>query len=173
MSDIELVQEDFIFDAPVKSGERFEVKTTENALWCEGKLARAEEDIQRNIDTVEKIKAKLDKWLEARNKPLVETIDIMMGLMRPWVEKEVASGKKKSIDLLEHRIGFRDHPEHLEVKDEQSAIFALEIEHPECVKVEKTILKKNTTALIKQGFHVEGCEVKNGERSYYIEPLKK
>ena len=111
MNDIELLREgdlsDFLFDAPVKKGERFEVKTAEHALWCEGKIDRAEGTIQRNLAVYQKAKKKLEEWLASANKESENTVNAMMALMRPWVEREVASGKKKSVNLLSHRVGFR------------------------------------------------------------------
>lgn len=180
MNDIELLREgdlsDFLFDAPVKKGERFEVKTAEHALWCEGKIDRAEGTIQRNLTVYQKAKKKLEEWLASANKESENTVNAMMALMRPWVEREVASGKKKSVNLLSHRVGFRSGQDSVEVLDEDSAVFALEAAgHEECINTKKTVLKTETKKLLQDGLLIEGVklvEAGEKERTYYIEPME-
>lgn len=163
---------DALFEVP-EGKEPFAVKEQEHALWCERQITRAENRIQTNQLLYKKALQKLDEWLARANREPEETVNRMMALLKPFVEIAVASGKKQSVDLLEHRVGFRKGQGTVDVKDEDAAVFALEeMGRTDCIDVKKSVKKREVGKLLDEGVVVDGVSKSDGQRTYYIKPLE-
>jgi phage host-nuclease inhibitor protein Gam len=163
---------DFFDDeAPVQQG--FTIDSPEKAEWAGRMIAKARALIQAREDVATILKARIDAKLAAITAQSRKTIEDMTLLLRPFAETELATqgGKKRSVDLLCGRLGFRQSPARLEVDDEAAALAWLEANASDImIRTKKEVKKADVKKAIEAGGAVpDGVRLVPGEVNFYVE----
>mgnify|MGYP001769698960 CR=1 FL=1 len=167
---------DIIFENETELTERcsiFIVDTQEKATWAAHKILNAESRIQERSELARTYKAKIDDWLSEANKADEKSIAALSSLLYPYLSS-VLSGesKKRSIELLGTRLGFRKIPEKVEIVDEEKALSYCEKNHPDTVIVKKELSRQELKKLVLKGILIPGVVLDGGISRLYVNPLE-
>tara|TARA_B100000614_G_scaffold79051_1_gene70560 strand:+ start:1600 stop:2154 length:555 start_codon:yes stop_codon:yes gene_type:complete len=165
----EVVFEDDVDIQEAKKPEGFVIDNQEKATWAAHRLLRAEDRMKERGHLAKDYKAKIDTWLETANRSDETTVETMRTLLTPFLESELSGKKRKrSVDLLGARIGFRKLPERVEVIDEEAAITFCESKHPEVVVVKKELSRSELRKVAQKGELVPGVVLDGGDDRLYV-----
>jgi len=152
--------------------EGFVIDSQDKATWAARRSLQAEKRIKERERLAKQYKAKIDAWLERANKDDHSTTETMRALLTPFVEQELSgSTRKRSIDLLGVRVGFRKLPERVEVVDTEKAIAFCERNHPDVVIVKKELSKSGLRKVAQQGEFVPGVLLDGGQDRLVVTEL--
>lgn len=155
-----------IHDEPDK--KRFEVKDLDTANWAVGKMRDAETRIQQYRALADEYKRKIDAWLEKATHDDQQTIEFFESEIRPYVEREIAGGKKQSMKLLGATVGFRKSPASVEIEDEDAVVSYCETFAPELVRVMKSVDKTEMRKRLEKGEVFDGAHLEPGSVRFYV-----
>ncbi len=169
MSDITRLEDELFPEEHQSQG--FLVDSAEKAEWALSKIARSEHRIQELAALAEAAKARIDARLEEITKADRATVARLGDMIRPWASVEVAqNGKRKSIQLLNGTVGFRQSPASLVVTDEAAAVAWLEANGGAFVRVKKSVDKLGLKKAIEEGGPLpDGVELPPAEVNFYVE----
>lgn len=165
----DVVFEDDVDIQDAKKPEGFVIDNQEKATWAVHRLLQAEDRIKERERLAKEYKVKIESWLEKANGSDETTVETMQALLTPFLEGELAGKKRKrSIDLLGARVGFRKLPERVEVVDESVAISFCESKHPEAVVVKKELSKSELRKVAQKGELIPGVVLDGGGDKLYV-----
>jgi len=157
-----------VFEAEEKP--RFTVTDESSANWVLRKLAEcdAEESVIKQMvdEEIERIKKRAEKLLSPiqRKRQFFETV------FTPQLEefaKSRVTDKRRSVNLLHGKVGFRKGQEKLIIDDEQKAIEWAEEYCPAAIK--KSILLTPMKELSQEAEAAGFCHIEHAEDKFYIE----
>jgi hypothetical protein len=166
--------EDVVFEdeddiGQVSKPEGFVVDDQEKATWAAHRLLQAESRIDERRRLARAYKLKVDSWLEKANRADESTIETMRYLLTPYLESELADRKRRrSIELLGARVGFRRLPERVEIVDTDVAISFCEAQYPDAVVVTKELSRSELRKLAGKGELVPGVVLDGGTDRLYV-----
>jgi phage host-nuclease inhibitor protein Gam len=173
---MDMMNRDRIFDAEDDANQdkiaktTFQVKDLASADWCARKAREAEERIQERRAYVASRMLKYQEWLDSENERDEKTVAAMAAFLEPWVLREIAGGKKRSVNLPHGIAGFRRTPDRLEVADEGAAVEWARENAPHAIRVRESIDKNEMKANIEATGEVpEGCELVRGTDRFYLD----
>lgn len=169
----EIVFDDERDTAESKHREGFVVDTQDKATWAARRYLQAEKRMKERERLAKEYKAKIDSCLEKANKGDLDATETMRTLLTPYLENELAGNKRKrSIDLLGVRIGFRKLPERVEVVDTAMALDFCEANHPEVVIVKKELSKSELRKTAQKGALIPGVVLDGGQDRLVVTSLE-
>jgi phage host-nuclease inhibitor protein Gam len=118
---------------------------------------------------------RIDDWLVKQCAEYESTKRAMEELLKPFIERELAGKKTRSIALPGGKAGFRKAPDALEIKDEAAALSWARDHVPDAVKVKVTesVLKEPLEKHIEATGEIpDGVELIAGKETFYIKPLE-
>jgi hypothetical protein len=166
--------DDVVFeeDGDVQSAQKpegFSVDDQEKATWAAHRMLQAESRIEERSRLAKEYKLKIDSWLDKANQSDEATIETMRFLLTPYLRSELAGRKRRrSIDLLGAKLGFRKLPERVEVIDSEAAISFCESNHPEAVIVKKELSRSELRSIAQKGELIPGVVLDGGEDRLYV-----
>lgn len=156
-----------------KRSEGFVVDTQDKATWAARRYLQAESRMKERDRLAKEYKAKIDSWLDRANRGDLDTTETMRALLTPYLQNELAgSTRKRSIDLLGVRIGFRKLPERVEIVDTAMALDFCEANHPEVVVVKKELSKSELRKTAQKGALIPGVVLDGGQDRLVVTPLE-
>lgn len=157
----EILIDDFSTQEPRKP---FQVDSIETANWALTKLLSANTEVERYRDLAQQYKRRIDGWFAESISQTVESIDFFEGLLKPWVQTELAEkgGRSRSIRLPSGTIGLRKTPDKVEVANEQLALEYCEQELPQALVVKKSLAKAELKASLKGRKRIPGVTLLPG-----------
>lgn len=157
-----------------QEAQGFVVDTQEKAEWALSKIARSEHRLQELAALAEAAKARIDARLAEITKGDRATVARLGDMIRPWASVEVAkNGKRKSVQLLNGTVGFRQSPASLVVTDEAAAVAWLEEHGGDFIRVKKEVKKGELKKAIEaNGELPDGVELHAGEVRFYVEAAR-
>lgn len=156
-----------------KRPEGFVVDTQDKATWAARRYLQAEKRMKERERLAKEYKAKIDSWLERADKGDLDTTETMRTLLTPYLENELSGSKRKrSIDLLGVRVGFRKLPERVEIVDTSMALDFCEANHPEVVVVKKELSKSELRKVTQKGDLIPGVVFDGGEDRLVVTALE-
>ena len=156
-----------------KRPEGFVVDTQDKATWAARRYLQAEKRMKERERLAKEYKAKIDSWLDRANKGDLDTTETMRTLLTPYLENELAGSKRKrSIDLLGVRIGFRKLPERVEIVDMAMALDFCDANHPGVVVVKKELSKSELRKAAQKGALIPGVVLDGGQDRLVVTPLE-
>ena len=165
----EIVFEDQHGVSEAKKPEGFLIDDQEKATWAAHRMLQAESRIEERSKLAKEYKLKIDTWLEKANESDEATIETMRFLLTPYLRSELAGRKRRrSIDLLGAKLGFRKLPERVEVIDSEAAISFCESNHPEAVIVKKELSRSELRSIAQKGELIPGVVLDGGEDRLYV-----
>lgn len=165
----EIVFEDDRDIQDAKKPEGFVVDDQEKATWAAHRMLQAESRIEERTRLAKEYKLKIDSWLEGANQADETTIETMRYLLTPYLRSELAGKKRRrSVDLLGAKLGFRKLPERVEVVDTDAAISFCESNHPEAVVVKKELSRSELRRIAQKGELIPGVVLDGGEDRLYV-----
>jgi hypothetical protein len=172
MSEQEQILEQAIFapepdESPVEARGTFEIDTQKKATWAARKILNAEERISERQSLAREYKSRIDNWLKAANEPDTCSIESLKVLLEPYLSEELKGQRKRSIDLVGVRIGYRKLPERIEIVDEQKALQFCEQNQPDVVITRKELSKAGLKACAKAGTLIPGVVIDGGTERIY------
>ena len=155
-----------------KQREGFTIDNQDKATWAARRYLQAEKRITDRERLAKEYKARIDSWLDQANKGDLDTTETMRSLLTPYVENELSgSTRKRSIDLLGVRIGFRKLPERVEIVDTSMALDFCEANHPEVVVVRKDLSKSELRKVTQKGALIPGVVLDGGQDRLVVTAL--
>ena len=160
----------FESDLPQESPDAgFLIDTQEKATWAARKILQAEGRINERSELAKSYKSRIDRWLAEANRRDEASIESLSSLLTPYLRDELAgSTKRRSIDLLGARLGFRKLPERIEVVDPEKAISYCETNHPEAVVVKKDLSRSELRRIALKGEFIPGVVLDGGTDRLYV-----
>ena len=147
---------------PSVKDDRFGITNEKDATWAAGKIAAAQNEIERRRAQCAEYVADAEANLE-RMRYLFETP------LRGYAEGVLGDGKKRSLKLPSGTIGFRSIRPKLEIADEAEVIAWADAIGNECARtvriVQKTALNEHWE---KSGEVPPGCSVVPAEDRFYV-----
>jgi len=162
---------DVLYPEEPEVKEGFKIRNLDGANWAACKITKANSAIAEIETQANMMRQKIAEWEAKAKQPYESTWDTMKMFLNEWVESEVKDLKRKYIDLLGVRAGFRSTPETVEVTDEAGAIEYCEKEHPELVRAvtKKSLDKKGIMKLWREKSEVIlGTNISSGHENFYI-----
>lgn len=157
-------------EAGVEEKEAFQVQDMNSAQWAFEQYARAHYTLEQLAEMVKARKKRLDEWLADQAEYYTQTMDRMEDLLKPYISQAVAADKKKkSVDFLGGKAGYRSTPQSVLITNEEKVLAWCEEHAPEAIK--KTVRKKELTPYVKGGI-VPGAELVDGTPRFYVSPDK-
>jgi hypothetical protein len=134
--------------------ERFSINSVELAAWAIRKIADSRARIQSRNELASLYKQKIETWLEKANAEDSESIDLLMGHLKPFAEVEIGNQRRsKTLVLPGGSISLRKKPDRLEILDEAETIEFCEKHLPEAIIIKKSVSK----TAIKASLATTGC----------------
>jgi hypothetical protein len=156
-----------------KQREGFRIGSQDKATWAARRYLQAEKRITERERLAKEYKARIDSWLEHANKGDLDTTETMRTLLTPFLEHELSgSTRKRSIDLLGVRVGFRKLPERVEIVDTSMALDFCEANHPEVVIVKKELSKAALRKAAHHGALIPGVVLDGGQDRLVVTELE-
>lgn len=158
----------FDIDSP-EVEEGFVVNSLDKATWCAQRYIAAEKRISERKELADFYKNKIDIWLSESSKSDANTMSVMASLIEPYAREYVSGLKNRhSFKVLGASIGFRKHPDKLDISDEDSAVRFCEEHYPDIIQSKKTISKTLAKAYLKDGSRIPGLELSVGNEELVI-----
>jgi phage host-nuclease inhibitor protein Gam len=148
--------------------KRFEVKDLDTANWAVSKMKKANERIAKIRTVAEEYHRRVDTWLADIIKEDVDTIDFFETELRPFVSREIASRKAKSVKLMGGVAGYRSGTDTVEIEDEEKALQYCRRFAPELIRVTESIDKGDAKKLLQKGEVIEGLRLVPGIERFYV-----
>ncbi len=163
------ITEVLVDDIPQEGEEGFVIDSLEKAAWAARKYIQAKERMTERWDQAKGFKEKIDLWYERANVEDENTMSYMMGLLKPYISREVLKLRKgKTVKAPGVNITLRKKPNRVEVVDEELAIKFCEANQPQIVQVKKSLSKSEINKLLSQGELIPGVNVTIGEEELQI-----
>ena len=172
MGDLEIFEDfekfmDDDFESGIEKKNAFEVKDLSAANWCAGKIKTATVKIEEAKKFRDAVIEKAKRWFEAYTKEYNQTIDRLSEYLKPYVEKEIADKKTKSIKLMGITAGFRKGQLSIDIVDETKAIESAKAQGVP-VKVKEYLDKRTIKEALKEGKGFEGIEIHQPTEHFYV-----
>ena len=161
MFDIESVLHD-------TESKRFEVKDLDTANWAVSKMKKANERIAKIRTVAEEYHRRVDAWLADIIKEDVDAIEFFEAELRPFVSREIAAHKSKSIKLMGGVAGYRSSPESVDIEDEKKALEYCRMFAPELIRVTESIDKGEAKKRLQKGEVIEGLRLAPSIERFYV-----
>jgi len=163
------ISEILVDEIPQKGDETFQIDTLEKAAWAARKYMQAKERMEQRWEQAKSFKAKIDLWFARANSEDEGTMNYMMSLLKPYIEREVAKLRKsKTIKAPGVNISLRKKPNKVDIIDEDLAIQYCEVNQPQIIQVKKTVSKSEINKLLTKGELIPGVEVLIGDDELQI-----
>lgn len=129
--------------------EGFSVKDIQTANWCMRKYKDAQDKIKEADQARKEIIERVKAWLEDYCREYFDTMAKMEELLKPWIEKELETSRKRSIPLIHGKAGFRKGRDSIDIHNMDALVeYAKKNDIP--VKTVESVLKKDLLAKIKE-----------------------
>ena len=157
-------------DLPVENPETgFMIDTQEKATWTARKIIQAENRINERSQLAKSCKSRIDGWLAEANRRDEASIESLLSLLTLYLRDELGgSTKRRSIDLLGAKLGFRKLPERVEIIDPEKAITYCETNHPEALIIKKELSRTELRRIALKGELVPGVVLDGGADKLYV-----
>jgi len=148
--------------------EGFQVKDLQAADWCMTKMTVANTRLSEAKALKNAAIEKINDWFINYSKDYVNTLDMMEGFLRPFVEERIQDTKSKTLKMINGKAGFRTTPEKIEIVNEDELVtFAKKENIP--VQVKESVYKKNIKKYIESTGHIPKCiNVIPGSEKFYV-----
>lgn len=155
--------------APYEGG--FLVDTQDKAVWCAGKIRKAEARLAALAAAKEEYIRRIEEWYDGEKKEHEATVNRMAEFLRPWVASEIAHGTKKSVKLPDGtKAGFRASPPRVEIGDMEEVVTWAESKAPAIVRVKKHVNKTDIKRIIEEKGEVPPTvQLVPGEGRFYVD----
>lgn len=155
--------------APYEGG--FLVDTEDKALWCTGKVRKAEARLAALKAAKDEYIRRIEEWYEEQKKEHENTVNRMAEFLRPWVANQIAHGTKKSVKLPDGtKAGFRASPPRVEIGDMDQVVAWAESKAPGIVQVKKHVNKTDIKHIIEERGEVPPTvELVPNEGRFYVD----
>lgn len=149
----------------------FLVDTEDKAVWCAGKVAKAENHLAALKAAKAEYIRRIEEWYEQRKKEHEDTANRMIELLRPYATQQVARSNKKSVVLPDGtKVGFKSLPGKVEIGSMDQVVQWAESQAPGIVRVKKDVTKTDLKALIKERGEIPpSVEMLPGETRFYVD----
>jgi len=160
-------------NAEASAAEPFTVDSLSKASWCASRILEAKARVDQRAELARSYKSRIDAWLSDANSSDNDSINFLSGLLKPWVESEVAMQRRsRSVLLPTATAQLRKLPDRVDILDAPTALGYLKANHPEAVIVREDISKSAVRSLIfTEGEAVPGIEAQLGHDELYIRPV--
>jgi phage host-nuclease inhibitor protein Gam len=148
--------------------KRFEVKDLDTANWAVSKMTKANQRIAQYQALATEYHRKIDAWLADISKEDKDTIEFFEAELRPFVSREIASHKAKSVKLMGGIAGYRSGTDTVEIEDEQKALQYCRAFAPELIRVTESIDKGDAKKRLQKGEVIEGLRLVPGIERFYV-----
>ncbi len=165
---------DFQFPISTEPGSApstvFAVDTAAKADWAIGRILSLEARMARRAELATELHGRIDAWLAKAQAPDTDSVAYLMGLLRPFVEAELAHQRRsRTLSLPSGSASLRRLPDRLEVTDREAALAWCETHAPEVVVVKKDLSKTELKKLVfQQSEPVPGVDASLGTDQLYI-----
>ncbi len=158
--------------AEAPATEPFRVDSLSKASWCASRILEAQARTTQRSDLARSYKARIDAWLSDANAADLDSIEYLSGLLKPWVETEVAKQRRsRSVLLPTATAQLRKLPDRVDILDASTALSYLKANHPEAVIIREDISKSAVRSLIfTEGEAIPGIEAQLGHDELYLRP---
>lgn len=165
---------DFQFPTSTEPGSApstaFVVDTAAKADWAIGRILSLEARMARRAELAIELHNRIDAWLSKAQAPDTDSVAYITGLLRPYVEAELANQhRSRTLSLPSGSASLRRLPDWLEITDREAALAWCEAHAPEAVVVKKDLSKTELKKLVfKQSEPVPGVDASLGTDQLYI-----
>jgi hypothetical protein len=171
---LDVLYPDFQFSAPIEAGSApstaFVVDTAAKADWTIGRVLGIEARMGRRAELAAELHSRVDAWLTKAQAPDQDSVDYLTGLLRPYVEAELALQRRsRTLSLPSGAAGLRRRPDRLELIDREAALAWCEEHAVEAVIVKKDLSKTELKKLVfERGEAVPGVDAALGSDELWI-----
>lgn len=156
--------------------EGFLVDNQDKAEWVIAKIVESQKRIDDKISRAKEFKQRIEAWLDNIIATDERNIERLKEKLKPYVSTLIASQEKKSVNTIVGTVGYRKSPDKLVFENEDMLLKRLEKNHPEAVKIKKSISKTEIKKLLKnKKISIECAELitmTQGENRFYVSPNK-
>ena len=150
----------------------FVIDDLAKAAWAARRIAQAQERITDRQALATVYHERIDRWLDQANSPDRHTGDYLAYLLRPFVEAEIAkTPRRRTLSFFGASVQLRRRPDHLELRDEASALAFCETHHPDAVVTTKALSKAQVKDLLKKGNEVPGAILVPGTEDLVVKTV--
>jgi len=171
---LDVLHPDFHFAVPTEPGSApstaFTVDTADKADWTVGRVLSIEARMARRTELAAELHSRVDAWLTKTQTPDQDSVDYLMGLLRPYVEAELALQRRsRTLSLPSGAAGLRRRPDRLELIDREAALAWCEEHAIEAVITKKDLSKTELKKLVfERGEAVPGVDAALGSDELWI-----
>ncbi len=124
----------------------------------------------RRAELAIELQNRIDAWLAKAQAPDTDSVAYLTGLLRPYVEAELANQhRSRTLSLPSGSASLRRLPERLDITDREAALAWCEVHAPEAVVIKKDLSKTELKRLVfKQSEPVPGVDASLGTDQLYI-----
>lgn len=149
----DILYPDFSFAIPTEPGSAsstaFEVDSAAKADWAVGRILSLEARMTRRVELAAELHSRIDAWLTKAQAPDQDSVGHLIGLLRPYVEAELAlQHRSRTLSLPSGSASLRRLPDRLEITDREAALNWCEANAPEAVIIKKDLSKTELKRLV-------------------------
>lgn len=159
-----------IVRAYVSDTAKFEVTDLSSANWVLKQLAECDVDEEAIIAMYEDEHRALEERMAALLKPIERKREFFTaaygGQLEEFAKSELKGKKKRSVDVIYGRFGFRKQPDKLVITDHVQAAKAAEVVAPDVL--DKRLNLTRAKQFIDDGGELPFCKIEHGEDAFFI-----
>jgi hypothetical protein len=148
----------------------FVIDSLAKADWAVARVLEAEARIARRAALASELHARVDAWLSKTLAPDNDSICYLSGLLRPFIESEIATQRRsRSLVLPSGTAQLRKLPDRLDITSPEAAMAWAAENAPNAIIVKKELSRSVLKSLIvSQGEAVPGCSFELGSDELYV-----
>ena len=147
--------------------ESFKVTSLQSASWCMSKVSTAAGKIANAQAMRDEAINRINAWFDEYTAGHAATIAAMEEFLAPWVDKEIADQKSKSVKLPNGVAGYRSMPESVIITDEEAVIAEAKAAGIE-VHIKESVHKKDLKEYMYAGGKLDNAYILPGGEKFYV-----